>query len=127
VAPGLAAEGAIVVKAPVVVSIRVNVDVVVADIDYTGTVADDCARRINALLDPESGGFDGLGWPLGQLPSPGDVSACLDGVKQMTDLVGVTITKADGTAVTSTVLHPQELASLVTNGVRVTSIGEVAA
>src|SRR5262249_28289305 len=82
-APALAADGALDVVPPVQVPLRISAAVTVARIEASGVVAKEVVQRILELLDPAVGGFDGSGWPFGQLPGETDIAAAISGTSDL--------------------------------------------
>ncbi|MEI9852772.1 MAG: baseplate J/gp47 family protein [Sphingomonas sp.] len=58
---------------PIAVTLAVEPD---PGVDFVG-VEEEAAAAILALCDPEGGGFDGRGWPVGVLPTIDDIAAAL--------------------------------------------------
>lgn len=81
--PDLGCPGRLAVLAPKPLSIRVELGLLVADIEDTGRVAREATDRIARLFDTLAGGLDGAGWPVGARPEDADFAAAL------TDLAGL--------------------------------------
>ena len=90
--PDLAAAGAITIRQPEDVRIKVLIKLQVADLGDADQVREACENRINELLDPKSGGFDGQGWKLGAVPGSTDIAARIEDVPHLALLVSVQVT-----------------------------------
>ena len=97
--PSLAADGALTIEGPDLLPIRLRVAVTIAAIEFSGQVARDIRRRLLHLLDPATGGLEGVGWPLGALPPLDELAATLDGIDYVEELLDVRCEalQADGT------------------------------
>lgn len=118
VAPDLAADGAIVVRPPALLRAFACLQVRIAGIDHTSAVKAECGRRIRQLLDPRTGGFDGLGWPLGTAPTEVDLAASLDGVEHLDELLSARLS-LDIEAIQELRPQPWQLVQMAPDGVKV--------
>ena len=114
--PMLAAPGALEIAGPVPIPVRLRIALTVADVEFSGIVSDDVAAEIAKFLDPAAGNHDGLGWPLGEVPSETDIAAALVGVKRIESLDSIVILHAidDGALAR---LRSDQLIQLAPNGV----------
>jgi hypothetical protein len=114
--PMLASAGALDISGPVRVPIRLRIALTVADVEFSGIVADAVSAQIAKLLDAATGNHDGMGWPLGQAPTETDIAAALVGVKRIESVDSVVVLRAidDGGLPT---LRPDQLIQLAPNGV----------
>ncbi|MDB5678531.1 baseplate J/gp47 family protein [Sphingomonas bacterium] len=78
---------------PIAIELRVEPD---PALDFVG-VADEAKARIAALCDPERGGFDGDGWPVGTPPTVDDIAAALAPLGDRAVISDIAITRADRT------------------------------
>ncbi|HMN44656.1 MAG TPA: hypothetical protein PKE27_08795 [Povalibacter sp.] len=92
--PDLAVAGAIRVRRPDVLPIKIKVRLNVDDLADADQVRTDCEQCIVALLNPRDGGFDRQGWRLGVLPNQTDIAACIEDVKNIAALTSINIEAA---------------------------------
>jgi predicted phage baseplate assembly protein len=92
-APSLAA--ALTVVAPRLVFTRVTVSGNVTSFDAAAQVSSDVESALDELFDPEIGGVDGAGWPLGRAPMSDDIVAVLNAIENLTAIVSVTLEQID--------------------------------
>jgi hypothetical protein len=123
--PTLAAAGAMDITGPREVLVRLELRLVVDAIESSGQVAKDARDRLAALLDPATGGHDGLGWPLGDMPSDTDIAAKLVGIAHLESILPSTIARLDGQALAP--LKPFELVRLAPDGITVDALLETEA
>lgn len=114
--PALAASGALTVEAPVPVAVAITLDATVADLAVGARVAAVVIDSLQALLDPATGGLDGLGWRLGDMLTETDVAARLRDVRDLENFT-VAVSRADGRTAP---LNPNELLTAPPDGIRVT-------
>jgi hypothetical protein len=112
--PMLAATGVLTVSGPREVSIHIDLTVIVDVIESSGPVSAAAQTALTGLLDPASGGHDGLGWPIGAAPSDTDIAAALDDIDHLEGIESPSITRADGTALGT--LAATDLVRLATDG-----------
>ena len=130
VSPHLAIDGALVVRKPDILLARAKLSLRITSLDYVSDIAAQCGERIRNLLNPETGGFDGAGWPLGASPSTADLAACLDEIEHLEEILAARLVSAAGEL--DTALRPKysELVQLADDGVsievRTLSAGEAA-
>lgn len=115
--PMLAAPGVLEVNGPREVPIHIGLTVIVDTIEMSGTVAAGAQQALTDLLDPATGGHDGLGWPFGAVPSDTDIAAALVALDHLEGIEPSTITRADGTALTT--LAVTDLVRLPADGLTV--------
>jgi len=99
---------AVAVTGPSLVDAVISVSAVTPDLSLGADVVDAAGKRLAALLDPTTGGFDGFGWRLGDMLTEADVAACLDGIANLEDFT-VTIAPAAGVGLPlgpDQLLHP---------------------
>jgi hypothetical protein len=121
--PALAASGALSVEAPALRTLRVDLTLVVADLNHVGRLGDAVKTAIATLFDPATGGRDGSGWPLGVAPREDDIARALDGTALLEgiDAIGFRQIAADGSeGDLITPLKPNELIVLGEERVRLT-------
>jgi hypothetical protein len=119
VAPGLAVEGALDVRKPDILAVRAELTIRIDHLSSVSGVKDECVRRLRALLDPATGGLDRRGWPLGAVPSIVDLSAQLDGIEHLEELVSAKLLPAnakDGGTLAPTY---RQLLQIVPDGVKI--------
>jgi hypothetical protein len=75
--PLLAADGRLQVVAPELIQLRLNVRLLVTELESTGRLQQAVSAALRAFFDAASGGSDGTGWPLGAVPTVTDVAAVL--------------------------------------------------
>jgi hypothetical protein len=120
--PGLAEKGAVVVKPPELVTVRVSLRLAITSIEQSGAIARAVTTRIAELLDPATGGLDHSGWRLGEVIADEDVAAALDGVPDIDTILAIAIAQqqSDGTtAALPSRLGPADLLHLGPNGVEI--------
>jgi hypothetical protein len=91
--PALAAVLAVV--APRLVFTRITVSGNVSSFDAAAQVSLDVESVLEELFDPETGGVDGTGWPLGRVPMSDDIVAALAAIENLTAIVAVTLEQID--------------------------------
>ncbi|MER9247613.1 hypothetical protein [Mesorhizobium sp. M0590] len=123
--PFLSTAGALVVETPAIVAGSIALKITVADLAEGGSVADEAIKRVVALLDPATGGIDGLGWRLGASPDESDITAQLmankrlPGIKGLVDVQSAIVTHA---AKGARPLKPSELFVVRDDDVSVTTV-----
>ncbi|MES0199836.1 hypothetical protein [Mesorhizobium sp. M0011] len=123
--PFLSIVGALVVETPAIVAGSIALKITVADLAEGGSVADEAIKRVVALLDPATGGIDGLGWRLGASPDESDITAQLmankrlPGIKGLVDVQSAIVTHA---AKGARPLKPSELFVVRDDDVSVTTV-----
>jgi len=90
--PSLAVPNAITPVDPRLVDIGIQLTLTIRSIEFSGDVDQEASKRIVNLLDPETGGLDGQGWPLGFLPTETDIAAVLIDVPNLEAVESATIT-----------------------------------
>lgn len=90
-----ALTAALTVTAPTLVLTRITVSGNIASFDAAAQVSSDVESALEELFDPEIGGVDGTGWPLGRAPMDDDVVAVLDAIANLTAIVSVTLEQID--------------------------------
>jgi len=91
--PALAAV--LTVVPPRLVLTRITVLGNVTSFDAAAQVSSDVESVLEELFDPETGGVDGTGWPLGRAPMSDDIVAVLDAIGNLTAIVSVTLEQID--------------------------------
>lgn len=91
--PSLAAV--LTVAAPTLVVTRITVSANVTSFDAAAQVTLDVEDVLDELFDPEIGGTDGMGWPLGRAPMSDDIVAVLAAIANLTAIVSVTLEQID--------------------------------
>ena len=105
-APSLAGANALVVIPPLMISLRIELRVTIDRVEWSGAVSLEIGRRIVALLDPEQGGLDHAGWPLGQVPALADVAASLVDLEHLEALDTVTLKTVDASGALGDLVGP---------------------
>lgn len=93
VTPGLAA--ALTVVAPRLLATRITISGNITTFDAAAQVSSDVESALDGLFDPETGGVDGTGWPLGTAPASDDIVAVLNSVDNLTAIVAITLEQVD--------------------------------
>jgi hypothetical protein len=93
--PMIAAGGALEIVGPEAVPVRIELRLTISAIEFSGPVANEAKARVESLLDPATGGHDGLGWWLGDVPSDTDIAAALAGIKHLESVDDIAILRAD--------------------------------
>jgi predicted phage baseplate assembly protein len=91
--PALAA--ALTVVAPRLIAVRIIISGNVTTFDAAAQVSSDVESALEGLFDPEAGGVDGTGWPLGRAPVSDDIVAVLEAVENLTAIVAITLEQID--------------------------------
>jgi predicted phage baseplate assembly protein len=81
--PMMSVPGALVIAPPRPVAARLELALTVDAVKFSGAVSRDALSRINELIDPGSGGHDGTGWQLGDVPTDTDIAAALADVDHL--------------------------------------------
>lgn len=116
-APMLAAKDVLQITGPDEIVVRVDLELVVAAIESSGSVAAEARLRVAKLLDPATGGRDGVGWALGEMLTETEIAAALVGIRHLEGIEKVVVTKRDGGALTP--LKPSQLIRLAPDGVAI--------
>jgi Baseplate J-like protein len=117
--PALAA--ALTVVGPRVVLTQITVSGNVTSFDDAAQVSADVETALEGLFDPDTGGVDGTGWPLGRAPMSDDVVAVLDAIENLTAIVSVTLEQIDAQGNASPMpasFDPDQFPVLVDSGVQ---------
>jgi hypothetical protein len=115
--PMLAATGALEITGPDEVFVRIDLRLIVDEIESSGQVAKDAREWLASLLDAATGGHEHIGWALGDVPSDTDIAAALAGIGHLEGVLPSTIARIDGKALAP--LKPSELVRLAPDGVTV--------
>jgi predicted phage baseplate assembly protein len=125
--PGLGA--ALNVVAPRLVTTRIQIEGNIATFDDAAQVGSDVESALEGLFDPQTGGVDGTGWPLGRAPMIDDIVAALNDVENLTAIVSVTLESVDSQGDPSSMpasFAPDQFPVLIDSGVQFTAQAEVA-
>jgi predicted phage baseplate assembly protein len=114
--PMLAAQGAIDVRGPVVVDVRIALALTIDAVENSGAVAAEAQQRVAALLDPADGGIDKAGWRLGDVPAEADIAAVLADIPHLEEVREINVTIA-ATGALATAIAGDAIARLADNGV----------
>lgn len=87
--PDLASGGALEIKGPRVLDLKLNLALNIGSLEDSGSVSEEATSRIQQLLDPATGGFDGQGWPLGEWPDRSDLAARLIDIARLEEIVDI--------------------------------------
>ena len=74
---------------PQLLELWVKAGLTVGDFNQVFGVRGELHRRLEAFLDPLTGNFDGKGWAVGQIPNDTQLRNCLNGVRGVHFLKGV--------------------------------------
>lgn len=124
--PVLARQGSLMVTKADPVSFRLELSLRVASVDVTGSVADKVSVAIERLFDPGVGGWDGLGWRIGDAPTEDDVAASLIAIEGLDSVEAVVFIRDGGRFPPANRLWigPDQLAWLLPEGIKVNSRSE---
>ncbi|MDM0076900.1 hypothetical protein QTH90_21000 [Variovorax sp. J2P1-59] len=90
--PSLMAPDVLEIRGPVLRPLRVEIRLVVDRLAHGGGVDGQARLRVQALLDPATGGLDGRGWPVGHWPTRDEIAAVLAPLAAVEEIEDVTIT-----------------------------------
>jgi hypothetical protein len=113
--PELACPGKLVVEKPDALHIRVEIKVLIADVEDAGRLAGEATKRVAKLFDALEGGVDGAGWALGARPEYPDFAAVLtdlDGLEGIADIQCAVKTEERGLVPLPTKLRRNQLVLL---------------
>jgi hypothetical protein len=125
--PGLGA--ALNVVAPRLVTTRIQIQGNIATFDDAAQVGSDVESALEGLFDPQTGGVDGTGWPLGRAPTIDDIVAALGDVENLTAIITVTLESVDSQGDSSSMpasFAPDQFPVLIDSGVQFTAQAEAA-
>ena len=91
--PSLSA--ALTVVPPSLIVTQITISGSVVSFDDAAQVSANVETALEGLFDPEIGGVDGTGWPLGRAPMSDDIVAVLDAIENLTAIVSVTLEQID--------------------------------
>jgi hypothetical protein len=121
----LAAPGALRIEGPAVRKVRIDLTLRIPTLDQAGDVGRDVKKRLAQLFDNATGGADGLGWPLGQSPTEGDIAYALMDLPSVESVADVALRESKGrrslTAWPQS-FKPNELAVLAEDPVRLSFV-----
>jgi hypothetical protein len=86
---GLGVASALRIQGPDVRTLRIKLNLTIADLDYSGEVARDAKQRVRDLFDVATGGISKNGWQLGENPEESDIAYVLsdapklDGIQEI--------------------------------------------
>lgn len=118
VTPGLAAI--LDVSKPRLVDVSITIVGSVPSFDVAAQVSKDVSQALDTLFDPQTGGLDGAGWPLGQAPVSDDIVAALNGVQNLAGIVSILLATLDSQGNTTTLpasFAPDQFPVLIDSGV----------
>jgi len=97
--PALSADGAVVIAGPGLVPVHLQLRLSISSVERSGAVAQSVGDAIRNLLDPATGGLDGTGWKLGDVPSEADIAATLVGIRDLDGVEAIALQRVgeDGT------------------------------
>lgn len=120
--PSWSADGALRLTPATLVPLRVRLSLTIPRLEVSGRVARQVTAHIAALLDPASGGLDGGGWRIGEIPSEADIAACLQDVPELELIDAISLLSGEeGDEPLRSALRPTELLQLVSDGVLIDS------
>jgi hypothetical protein len=109
--PDLAADQALVITGPRSVDLKLSLSLAIDSIEASGSVSGEVTQKIRGLLDPDTGGFDSYGWPLGKWPDNADIAAQLSDAESLEEILGIKLEFFDqGKSVTQTAVDLPRLA-----------------
>ena len=118
--PGLAAV--LDVAAPRIVNVRINLVAQVPSFDVAAQVGAEINQLLLQLLDPQAGGVDGEGWPLGRSLTADDVLAALSAIANLQGIASVDLQAIDAGGASSELsanFSVDQFAVLAADGVRI--------
>lgn len=119
--PALARRGVLTVVKADRVPFRVALRLRVASLDVTGSVGTAATQAVQDLFDPATGGYDGLGWRVGDSPTNDDVAARLFSIRDLDNIEAVLFSRDDASAsgLDRLAVKPDQLAWLVSDGITI--------
>lgn len=117
--PALAA--ALDVVAPRLVVTQITISGSVTTFDAAAQVSLDVESALADLFDPETGGVDGGGWPLGRAPMSDDIVAVLGDIENLTAIVSISLEQIDAQGNSSPLpvsFDPDQFPVLAASGVQ---------
>ena len=90
-----ALRAALTVVAPRLIATQITISGNVTSFDAAAQVSSDVESALAGLFDAETGGVDGIGWPLGRAPMSDDIVAVLDDIENLTAIVTITLEQID--------------------------------
>jgi hypothetical protein len=119
--PLFAKQGALAVVKADRVRFRIDLNLQVASLDVTGSVSEAVKKAVQLLFDPASGGYDGLGWRIGDSPSNDGVASRLLSIQDIDTIDSILFSRSDIQASKTEYLplKPDQFAWLETDGVSV--------
>jgi hypothetical protein len=119
--PALARRGALTIVKADRVNFRINLRLRVVSLDVTGSVGEAVKLAVQRLFDPAFGGYDGLGWRIGDALSSDDVAARLLAVENIDNLDSILFIrdKAGALPVEQLSLSSAQLAWLLEDGISI--------
>src|SRR5262249_31672330 len=111
----LGAQQVLRIQGPDVRTLRVELNLTIADLDYSGEVARDAKQKVKDLFDVATGGIAKDGWQLGESPRESDIAYVLSNVPRLEGIKSVSLTEITGELKENTwptSLKPTELAVL---------------
>lgn len=109
------------IQGPDLRTLRVGLNLAIADLDYSGEVAREAKQRISAFFDVASGGIAKIGWQMGESPDPSDIAYILSDVPRLEGIESLAVNEIidDQEQPWPTSIKPTELAFLSRDPVRV--------
>lgn len=118
----LAAPQVLRIQGPDVRTLRIELNLTIAELDYSGEVARDAKQRVKDLFDVATGGIAKDGWQLGESPQASDIAYVLSDVLRLDGIEDVQLVEigSDGKQrAWPTSLKPTELTVLSEDPVRI--------
>ncbi|MBJ6127196.1 baseplate J/gp47 family protein [Microvirga splendida] len=94
--PTFAGAQAIAVVKPQPVLLDVSIAVTVEELGQASAAIDAVKDAVRKLLDPATGGVDGLGWPLGVMPREDDVAAVVVRIARVLEIDCISVRRQEG-------------------------------
>jgi hypothetical protein len=119
--PSLGEVGAFEIAGPDLLALSVSLRLLIDKVEHSGSVCADAEGRVRALLDPATGGLDGVGWPLGRLPSDDDIAAAIADMPHLAEVREVSLRAVSPDGALGAVperLSPTQLVQVSVDGVR---------
>lgn len=119
--PALARKDALTIDKPEQVKFRLQISLTVASPDVTGRIVKETTEKVKAFFDPATGGYDRLGWRLGDSPTDADVAAQLIAIDNIEGTGNIRFSRVGdaATAAERLPIKSDQLAWLAPDGIKI--------